>query len=142
MKKAAYVFLTALCASLAFSLLPVPCAADTKEDAGSGTGRYQIYATDQGVMVLLDTKTGKLWKVNSDASGKLRAEGITVESLAFGGSDFDALNRKVQELPLEGVSEGDKKKCRDDMVSEFSYRLDPDKVNTILERYYKESARR
>ena len=141
MKKVTYLFLPALCISLALFAMTGFCDADSKDAAEGETGRYQIYTTDQGVMVLLDTKTGKIWKVNSDASGKLKAEGVTVESLAYSRSDFDALSRKVQELTLDGVDEADKKKCKDDMIAELSYRLDADKINKIVARY-KESAGR
>jgi len=141
MKKATYLFLPALCIYLALFAITGFCDANATEAAEGETGRYQIYVTAQGGMVLLDTKTGKIWKVNSDASGKLRAEGVTVESLAYSSSDFDALNRKVQELTLDGVDEADKKKCKDDMIAELSYRLDADKINKIVARY-KESANR
>ncbi len=115
-----------LCSTAAF------CAEDTEE--GNGTDRYQIYA-NQSFMVMLDTQTGKIWKITPDLGGKLKAEGITVEGLAYISSELESLNMKLKDTVLEKVSDKYKTKCKDSLISQFSYALDEEKINKVIDSY-------
>ncbi|MFH1641023.1 MAG: hypothetical protein ABIA66_03555, partial [Candidatus Omnitrophota bacterium] len=101
------------------------------DEADKEIGRYQVYSTDKFV-VMLDTKSGKLWKLNADMSGKVRAEGATVEGLAHSSSDLDALSAKIGRINLDAVPEKNKAKCREDLVNDFSYALDAEKIDKII----------
>ena len=110
--------------------------AGVKEDDGKTDARYRIYETKQ-VVILLDTETGKMWQVSSDMGNKLKAEGVTVEGLAFASSENDTLNARIKELNLSDLPEKDRNKCREELLSKFSYRLDQDKINAITNSYKK-----
>ena len=86
--------------------------------------------------MLLDTKTGKLWKINIDMTGKMKAEGITVDGLAYSNTDQDLLNSRIKDVDLDSVPEKNKKECKDKLVTDFSYaNLDSDKISRILRRF-------
>ena len=110
------------------------CFADGTE---AGDIRYQIFPV-QTFSVLLDTKTGKIWKINADMTGKMKAEGISVEGLAYSNTDLDSLNNKIKDIDFESVSDKFKKECKEKIVTDFSYgSLDSDKINKILHSYAK-----
>lgn len=134
MRRIGYLFLALLCMSLVLFGAAGLCD-DSSEGKESGAGRYQVYTT-QNVMMLLDTKTGKVWRISADMSGKLKAEGVSVEGLAYSASELDTLNNKVKEINLEGVAERDKIDCRNELSSQFSYSMEQDKINKIV-KYYK-----
>jgi len=121
---------------ISFILLTVNgyCADSPSEEAKYAAGRYRIY-TAPSFMVLLDSETGKVWKINSDASGKLKAEGVSVEGIAYSSSDLDALRNKVTDINLDNVPEKNKKECKDSIINVFSYGMDTDKINKILKNY-------
>ncbi|MFH1397164.1 MAG: hypothetical protein ABIH27_01250 [Candidatus Omnitrophota bacterium] len=110
------------------------CADSSPEDAKYEAGRYRIY-TSPSFMVLLDTETGKVWKINSDATGKLKAEGASVEGIAYSNSDLDVLRNKVADMNLDNVPEKNKKECKNSIFSLFSYGMDTDKINKVLKNY-------
>lgn len=113
------------------------CAGNSDEDAESAMGRYQLFSTDTtpSIPMLLDTKTGKIWKITADMTGKLKAEGATVEGLAYSTSDADTLSSKVKDINLDNVPDKNKKECKDNINSAFSYALDLEKINKILKNY-------
>jgi hypothetical protein len=115
------------------------CDDASGDDTKGARGRYQIYVTPSQIMMLLDTKTGKIWKISADGSGTMKAEGITVEGLAYSTSAIDIFNNKIKDINLDGVSDKNKKECRDNLVSVFSYTLDAEKINDVL-KYYKDIA--
>jgi len=135
MRRTGYLVLPVLFVCLVLCAAVVYCA-DSPEDTESEIGRYQIYTT-QAFTVILDTKTGKVWRLSADMSGKIKGEGVTVEGLAYSSSDSDTLNNKLKDINLEKVSDKNKKQCEEALLAEFSYRLDADKINKIL-KYYKE----
>jgi len=108
-----------------------------EEDEKQQIGRYQVYAIDKA-MVLLDTVTGKIWKISVDMAGKIKAEGITVEGLAYSNADTETLQMKMKEISLEGVSDKDKNKCIEELVNKFSYRLDAERAKKITGAYKKQ----
>jgi hypothetical protein len=112
-------------------VLCLSCGYAASEETDKEMGRYQIYPTDK-YAVLLDTKTGKLWKLNVDISGKIRAEGVTVEGLAHTGSDLDYLNAKISKIDLDQIPEKNRPKCKEALFDKFSYALDTDKINEVL----------
>jgi len=135
MRRTGYLVLPVLFVCLVLCAAVVYCE-DSPEDTESEIGRYQIYIT-QAFTVILDTKTGKVWRLSADMSGKIKGEGVTVEGLAYSSSDSDTLNNKLKDINLEKVSDKNKKQCEEALLAEFSYRLDADKINKIL-KYYKE----
>ena len=105
------------------------------QDSESDINRYQIYSV-QTFSVLLDTKTGKIWKINTDMTGKMKAEGITVEGLAYANTEQDTLNNKIKDINLDLVSEKNKKECKDKIFTDFAYtNMDIDKINKTLHHY-------
>ena len=110
------------------------CADSSSEDAKNEAGRYQIYTTPS-FMVLLDSETGKVWKINSDATGRLKAEGVSVEGIAYSNFDQDSLRNKVTDMNLDAVPEKNKKECKESIISVFSYGMDTDKINKILKNF-------
>lgn len=136
MRRTGYLVLPVLFVCLVLCAGVVYCADSSGEDTESEIGRYQIYTT-QAFTVLLDTKTGKVWRLSADMSGKIKGEGVTVEGLAYSSSDADTLNNKLKDINLEKVSDKNKKQCEEALLAEFSYRLDADKIDKIL-KYYKE----
>jgi hypothetical protein len=70
-------------------------------------------------------------------TGKLRVEGVTVEGLAFSRSDNEALQRQVSVIDLTKITEKDRPECKEKLISAFSYGLDDDKVDSILDQYTK-----
>jgi len=135
MRRTGYLVLPVLFICWVLCAAVVYCA-DSSEDAESEISRYQIYTT-QAFTVILDTKTGKVWRLSADMSGKIKGEGVTVEGLAYSSSDSDTLNNKLKDINLEKVSDKNKKQCEEALLTEFSYRLDADKIGKIL-KYYKE----
>lgn len=99
-----------------------------------GLGRYKIYSScgTQPLMVLLDTKTGKLWQISSDMAGKIKTEGITVEGLAFSGKDADTMNREIGQISLDNIAQQKRQECKDRLISAFSYELDKDKADCVV----------
>ena len=101
-------------------------------------GRYQIYSSSgqQSVMVLLDTKTGKLWQLSTDnMSGKTQFEGVTVEGVVYASKDAELLNKKIAEIDINNVSDKYRKACKDKLSSAFSYQLNNDTINSILKEF-------
>lgn len=132
MNRMIYSVLIILCIFLVLSAAASYGEDNSQEDGVFEAGRYQIYDTEAATL-LLDTKSGKVWKVSSDMSGKLKLEGVTVEGVAYSSSDLDALNRQVNNLEaLNQLNDKDKKQCREDIIGKFSYQLEPDKLNKIL----------
>lgn len=132
MEKGLVMLVCVLAACLSCNLF---CFAD---DAvyDSDVGRFQIYSSEgsQSIIVLLDTKTGKVWQLSNDMTGKLKIDGVTVEGLAFATKDVETLNKKIGEINLDKIPDSSKKPCRDKLLSAFSYQMDSEKIeNTILE---------
>jgi len=130
MRKAIFLVFSVYFACVGFGAAVCYAADDVDQEIG----RYQIYSTPVAT-VLLDTKTGKVWKITADMSGKIRAEGVTVEGHAYANSEQDTLNMKVKEISLEDISEKNKNQCKDRILAEFSYRLDAEKISRILNQY-------
>ncbi len=105
--------------------------------SGQEIGRYQIYFSpgQQSVAVLLDTKTGKLWQLSSDMSGKAKFEALTVEGLVYASKDIEALYKKISEIDLSNVSDKYRKACKDKLISTFSYQSDSDIIDNIIKEY-------
>jgi hypothetical protein len=124
-------------AALVMFLLAAGCAcavsAETPED---DDGRYQVYAT-QTLVILCDTRTGKLWKITSDMAGRLKAEGVSVDGLAYAQPDEDTVAVKLKEISLDDVDEKYKKKCREALKAQFTYALDDEKIARIVNPYRK-----
>ncbi len=110
-----------------------------EDDVAAEEGRYRVYSSSgaQAVTVLLDTKTGKMWQLSTDMTGKLKVEGVTVEGLAFSRSDNETLQRLVSSIDLNNVVEKDRPVCRDKLLSVFSYGLDDEKVERVMNKYLK-----
>jgi len=102
-------------------------------------GRYRVYSSSgsQPMTVLVDTKTGKIWQLSTDMTGKLKVEGVTVEGLAFSRSDNETMQRMVSAIDLNSVVEKDRPECKERLISVFSYGLDDDKVDSVLDQYTK-----
>jgi hypothetical protein len=113
------------------------CFAEGSED---DMNRYQIFPV-QTFSVLLDTKTGKIWKINTDMTGKMKAEGVSVEGLAYANTEVDTLNNKIKDIDFDSVPEKHKKECKEKIFTDFSYvNMDNGKINNIL-RSYREISR-
>jgi hypothetical protein len=125
-----YLFFGILFIGLAFLRTAGLC----QDSSDEGIGRYEIYPA-ANFMLLLDTKTGKLWKITIDMSGKAKAEGITVEGIAYSSTDIDTLNSKLKDVDLEGVPEKDKKECRDELQAQFAYMLEQERIKKVLNLY-------
>ena len=136
MQRALWLCLPAVCLCLMRGA-PTCYGQGAPADAKTEIGRYRVYATDT-LMVLVDSKTGKLWKLAVDGSGKLKAEGATVEGLAFSNSDLDALASKIGAVNLDAVPEKIKKECKDVLTSAFSYTMDVEKTNKVLHVFREE----
>jgi hypothetical protein len=128
------LLLGCLCASLALFNVNAFCQDISRQSSNNEIGRYQFYGT-QNAMILLDTRTGKMWKITADVVGKLKAEGATVEGIAYSSSDLETLTAKLKEVNLENVFEKDKKQCMNELIAHFSYALDQEKVAKILKVY-------
>lgn len=102
-------------------------------------GRYQIYSYlipgQQSAVVLLDTKTGKLWQLFADGAGKAKFEAVSVEGLAYTSKEIEALYKKINEIDLSNVSDKYRKACKDKLISTFSYQSDSDIIDSIIKEY-------
>jgi hypothetical protein len=126
------IFSCILLSLSAFTAAPRVYAAQADEK--QEINRYQIYS-DEKTMVLLDTLTGKLWKISTDMSGKMKAEGVTVEGLAYSSSDSDNLQLKMKEINMDGVSDKYKTKCLEELINKFSYRMDAERAKKTTDNY-------
>jgi hypothetical protein len=132
--------LSVFVATVAFLMTVTITRSCPAQDSESGINRYQIYSI-QTFSVLLDTETGKIWKINTDMTGKMKAEGISVEGLAYADTEQDTLNNKIKDINLDLVSEKNKKECKDKIFADFAYtNMDIDKINKTL-RHYREVSR-
>jgi hypothetical protein len=119
---------------LSLALIALHCVYAAEQDEKQQVKRYQIYS-DEKTIVLLDTLTGKLWKISTDMSGKMKADGVTVEGLVYSSSDADALQLKMKEISLDGVSDKFKSKCTEELINKFSYRMDAEKAKKVIDNY-------
>lgn len=110
-----------------------------EDSSDSESGRYRVYSSSglQSMTVLVDTKTGKIWQLSTDMAGKLKVEGVTVEGLAFSRGDNEALQRQISGIDLNNVVERDRPQCKEKLISIFSYGLDDEKVDSVLDQYLK-----
>ncbi|MDD5561716.1 MAG: hypothetical protein PHT50_06290 [Candidatus Omnitrophica bacterium] len=100
-------------------------------------GRYQIYSSpgQQSFIALLDTKTGKVWQLSTDMSGKAKFEGLTVEGIVYANKDTEALYKKINEIDLGSVADKYRKACKDKLIAVFSYQPDSNIIDSIIKEY-------
>ncbi len=132
-------FIRRIAVLVVLASLSLVCSAEEKLSGPVTNGRYQFYSTSESpyLYLVLDTQTGKIWQLTSDLAGKLKAEGIAIEGLAFSNKDLETLNRKISEVDLEDYLEEDKSAIRGELFAVFSYPLDKEKIDAVLEEYPK-----
>jgi len=109
------------------------------EDAGKGEGRFTIYPVEidqKMTLVLLDTKTGKIWMYQKELSGTTSAvdqrfKGVTVEGLAYSLGDSKRIELLISDLQAKYLIEKDIKGFLEAMNSEFSYVPDVQKIKAL-----------
>lgn len=104
--------------------------------AGDGCGRYQLYeftVDKEPVQFLLDTRTGKIWMLRSDASAKNKFVGLNVEGVAFSTADKDigALDKQIGTWHMNGFIDKSVKGVAERISSAFSYAPDVEKAEDI-----------
>jgi len=131
MKKVA-CFLVGMLAVFVWNTAAVcPSYAETE----STIGRFvveQVTIDKEFMPLLLDTKTGKVWILESErVTGAKVFTGITVEGVAFRKASIEDVYKQVQQWHADGLVDKDVKGFREKMAEEFSYGLDSERARGI-----------
>lgn len=108
------------------------------ENQNKEVGRYILYNMEMDqkpTLILLDTKTGKVWIYQKALSGTTSSEdkfkGITVEGLAYSLNESKKIEQQINELIAKDLINKDIKGFMETLSGEFSYNLDLDKIKAI-----------
>ena len=133
MKTRNYLIAVMVMCSMLFIVFGCGDSTNKSIKEGREIGRYQMYSMKIGefaLPLLLDTMTGKVWKFyKNESNGRMGFEGLTIEGLAYSDGDLKNFNDRISEMEIENLSEKDKKQFRNDILAEFSYLMDTDKIN-------------
>ncbi|MDD5195277.1 MAG: hypothetical protein PHQ96_06380 [Candidatus Omnitrophica bacterium] len=131
------VLFSAILTFLGFWSFAFVYAAEDKTDVG----RYSISTItldEKPMLVLLDTKTGRVWMYQKALSGGVQMteekfRGITVEGLAYSLNDTKKLDQQLNDFIVRDIITKDEtvKGLTETLLGEFSYGLDVKKLKML-----------